>query len=151
MGRIFEGMNRFFTADDWKFSQLEGKEILRMGFSGDNGQWTCFAQAREEQEQFVFYSSCPVKAPEEKRHALAEFLTRANWGLVVGNFEMDYTDGEVRYKTSISVKDGEVLAPGLIKHAVYPNVLTMDQYLPGIMAVLYGDVSPADAIAKVEG
>jgi hypothetical protein len=151
MGRLLDAMVGFFRADDWNFTEVEGKDVLRMGFSGDNGQWTCFAQAREQQEQFVFYSICPVKAPEEKRPAVAELLTRANYGLVVGNFELDYSDGEVRYKTSIAAKEGETLTPGLIKHAVYANVLTMDRYLPGIMSVLYSDVSPADAIAKVEG
>lgn len=30
----------------------------------------------------------------------AEFLTRANYGLVFGNFEMDMHDGEIRYKPS---------------------------------------------------
>ena len=150
MGRILDALTDFFQVDEWQVTQLEGRDVLRMGFSGTNGQWSCFAQAREEQEQLVFYSSCPVKVPEEKRHAVAEFLTRANWGMVIGNFELDYSDGEVRYKTSLSVKDGEPLTRGLIKHAVYANVLTMDQYLPGIMGILYGDMSPADAIAKVE-
>jgi hypothetical protein len=51
-----------------------------MRFQGQNGQWTCFAQVREEQSQFVFYSVCPVNASEDKRLAVAEFLTRANWG-----------------------------------------------------------------------
>ena len=151
MGRIMDAMNSFFTTDDWRFSQIEGRDVLRMGFSGDNGQWTCYAQAREEQEQFIFYSSCPIKAQEDKRATMSEFLTRANFGLVIGNFEMDYSDGEIRYKTSLSVADGELLTQGLIKHAVYANVLTMDRYLPGIMAVMYGDVTPEQAIAKIEG
>jgi hypothetical protein len=59
-------------------------------------------------------------------------------------------DGEVRYKTSIA-PGGAELNHALIRSAVYPNVLMMDAYLPGIMTVLYGDVSPAEAIAQVEG
>jgi len=47
-----------------------------MGFSGKNGHWSCYAREREVQQQFVFYSVCPVNTPKEKRQDMAEFLTR---------------------------------------------------------------------------
>jgi hypothetical protein len=150
MGRIFEAMAKFFKEDDWPFSQIEGKPILRMGFAGENGNWMCYAQAREEQEQFVFYSVCPVNTPEDKLPAIAEFVTRANYGLVIGNFELDLEDGEIRYKTSIDV-EGDSLSAALIKNLVYTNIRMMDKYLPGIMSTIYGGVSPKEAIAQVEG
>jgi hypothetical protein len=34
---------------------------------------------------------------------------------------------------------------------VYANVTMMDEYLPGIMSVIDGEVSPVDAIAQIEG
>jgi hypothetical protein len=33
---------------------------------------------------------------------------------------------------------------------VYANVTMMDEYLPGIMSVIYGEVEPKDAIAQIE-
>ena len=150
MGEILDTVVIFFRQDDWPFIQLEGRPILQTATQGENGQWTCFAQAREEQAQFVFYSVCPVNAPEVKRLAVAEFLTWANYGMIIGNFEMDFNDGEVRYKTSIDV-EGDRLSPALVKQLAYANVLTMDRYLPGIMAVIYGDVPPAEAVAQIEG
>lgn len=150
MGPILEAAKRFFTEDEWPFSEIEGKAMLRTGFSGDNGNWTCIARAREEQEQFIFYSIAPNNVPEDRRLAAAEFLTRANYGLVIGNFELDFSDGEVRYKTSIDV-EGDRLTSPLLKQMVYANVLTMDRYMPGLMAVTYGNVKPVDAITQVEG
>ena len=150
MGAILDAITRFFQEDEWPFTPLEGRTILRTGFQSDNGQWTCYAQAREEQEQFVFYSICPVKAPEKQRMPIAEFLTRANYGMIIGNFELDLNDGEIRYKTSIDVKGDELSQP-LISHLVYANVLTMNRYLPGIMKVLYAGAAPAEAVAEIEG
>jgi hypothetical protein len=100
-------------------------------------------------DQFVFYSVSPVNVPEHKRPEIAEFITRANYDMVIGNFEMDYGDGEVRFKTSIDV-EGTELTPELLKPLLYANVLMMDQYLPGIMSVIYADVSPETAVAQVE-
>jgi hypothetical protein len=147
---ILDTVVQFFKEDNWKYRQLEGKSALRLGFQGDNGSWNCYAQAREEHQQFVFYSVLDTNVPQNKRAAVAEFLTRANYGLFIGNFEMDYSDGEVRYKTSITVK-GDRLTTALVKNLIYINVIMMDKYFPGIMSVVYAGTSPADAIAEVEG
>ena len=120
-----------------------------MGVSGKNGKWTCYAQAKEDQEQFVFYSVCPVNAAKDKMNVLSEFITRANYGLIIGNFELDYNDGEIRYKTSIDV-EGDRLSKALLEQLVYANLTITDRYLPGVMAVLYGDVDPETAILQVE-
>jgi hypothetical protein len=149
MAGLLDTVIQFFEQDAWSFSQPVEEPILQTGFQGDNASWTCYAEVREEYGQFAFFSVCPVNAPEGKRTAMAEFLTRANYGLVIGNFEMDLDDGEIRYKTSLDVRDDD-LSVSLVRNAVYMNVLMMDRYLPGIMAVLYGDVSPSEAIVQVE-
>lgn len=149
-GNIFEAIINFFTADDWPFVQVPGQPALQIAFQGENGKWTCYARARVEQQQFVFYSMCPVNAAESKRSAIAEFLTRANCGIIIGNFELDFTDGEISYKTSIDV-EGDRLSFALIQQVVYANVTMMDEYLPGIMSVIYGNLSPEEAIAQLEG
>ncbi|MDZ7963400.1 MAG: YbjN domain-containing protein [Nostoc sp. DedSLP03] len=148
-GSIFEEIINFFQADNWPFVQLPGQSALQILFQGENGKWNCYARARSEQNQFVFYSICPVNAPENKRLAVAEFITRANSGMMIGNFELDFTDGEISYKTSIDV-EGDRLSFALIQRVVYANVTMMDEYLPGIMSVIYGNVSPEEAIAKIE-
>ena len=148
--RILEVMIRFFTEDDWSFTKIQGQSSLQIGFQGKNSEWNCYAKAREKQQQFVFYSIAPINAPEEKRSAIAEFLTRANYGMTIGNFELDFADGEIRYKTSIDVEGVSLKFPQ-IKRLVYTNVTMMDEYLPGIMSVIDGDVLPEDAIAQIEG
>jgi hypothetical protein len=120
-----------------------------MAFQGKNGKWTCYAKARTEKAQFVFYSICPVSVPESKRLAIAEFIARANYGTIIGNFELDFVSGEIRYKTSIDVEGSTLFFPQM-KQLVYTNVMMMDEYLPGIMSVIDGDVEARDAIAQIE-
>ncbi len=146
---MMQAVKDFFTMDNWTCEEMEGRNILRTRFSGENANWTCYAQVKEEQERFMFYSTLETKVPEEKRIAMAEYLTRANYGLLIGNFEMDFTDGEVRFKTSVDIEDS-ALTFKLIQNLVYMNVLMMDKYLPGIMSVIYAGINPADAIAQVE-
>ena len=146
---IFQTIVDFFKEDNWSFAPINKQPALRLACEGKNGKCDCYAQVREQQQQFVFYSICPVNAPENKRLAVAEFITRANYGTIIGNFELDYTDGEIRYKTSIDVEGSNLTFP-LIKQLVYANVTMMDEYLPGIVSVIEGDVEPKEAIRAIE-
>lgn len=149
MNELFPIIQKFFTDDEWYYLQLGNQPILQMTFQGKNGKWTCYGQVHEEQPIFFFFSVCPVNVPEEKRLKMAEFLTRANYGLKMGNFEMDFSDGEIRYKTSLNVENDQ-LSNAIIRNLVYANLWTMDRYLSGILSVIYGDVTPVEAIKKSE-
>lgn len=146
---LFEILKRFFDENEWLATRLGEDTVLQLAFQGNNGRWLCFAQAREEMRQVVFYSVAPIQIPAEKRMALAEFITRANYGLILGNFELDFGDGELRYKTSVDVEESQ-LSLELLQPVTFVNVSTMDRYLPGIMAVVYGGQSPQEAVKQIE-
>lgn len=146
---ILSAMLNFFQTDDWNFTQVEGESVVQIPFQGENGQWTCYAKAIEERSQFVFYSIAPSLVPPAKRTAIAEFIARANYGMIIGNFELDLADGEIRYKTSIDAAD-ENLSLAVIKKLVYANVTMMDRYLPGIKSVISGKMPPSEAIRLIE-
>jgi hypothetical protein len=149
MTTLWERTKKFYEEDQWPLMEREDLGILRSNFEGKNGMWPCVVRVLEEQCFVLFYSTASMKVPEGKHYAAMEFLTRANYGLYIGNFELDLSDGEVRYKTSVDV-EGTPEIGALLKQITYANVTTMDRYLPGLMAVCYGNVSPEDAIAMVE-
>jgi hypothetical protein len=146
MGQIFNAVVDFLTDDGWKYTILEEDNellALTLSFKGHKGSWQCFAIVDEEKHWLRFYSILPVHVPEEKRLDMAEFITRTNYGLMMGNFEMDFQDGEVRFKTSIDAEGGE-LAPMMIDNLLRSNLVSMDRYFSGMMAVLYSERSPAE-------
>ena len=149
-GQLYEAMRRFFTEEDWKFAEIENQSALKLGCTGENGEWTCYAQIKENPGRFLFYSVLSARALESKRAAMAEFITRANYGMVLGNFEMDFEDGEIRYKTSAYMED---IAPSrdFFHTLVYTNLLMTDKYLPGIMSVIYAGMTAEQALGHVGG
>jgi hypothetical protein len=147
--RAFAAVGQFLEDDGWHPQTIEENYVYRAFFAGSHGEVACFAQVRVDLEQFLFYAVMPMRAPEQMRTPVAEFLTRANYGLRIGNFEMDYTDGEVRYKSSLDF-EGDELSQSLIRNAIYPAVQTLDRYMPGILSVIYGGKSPEEAITEVE-
>jgi hypothetical protein len=147
--RAYALTGKFLNEDGWHPQEVGENHVYRVFFAGQNGELVCFAQVRVELEQFLFYAVLPVRVPENMRLAMAEYLTRANYGLRIGNFEMDFEDGEVRYKSSLDF-EGESLNYSLLRNTIYPAVQTMDRYIPGMMGVIYGGKSPEQAIDEVE-
>ena len=149
MPSLYETVTAFLDEDGWTYSRIPDQTALLTEFQGEHGRWGCLARVEESYRQLVFHSLCPFSAPEGRRMAMAEFLTRANYGMPLGNFEMDFEDGEIRFKTSIDMEDVEPITL-LVKHVVYANVIMMDRYLPGIVSVGEDGIPPAEAIAEIE-
>ncbi|MBE9256082.1 MULTISPECIES: YbjN domain-containing protein [Aphanizomenonaceae] len=133
---------------EWQFYDL-GNATLRIDINGETANWIVIVKCVDEYQQFVAYSVCSNKPLVEKYTVIQEFLTRANFGLKFGNFEFDLRDGEIRFKTSIQFA-GEVQPELMIEQCLLINIMTMDQYLPGILQVMFTDISPAAAIAHIE-
>ena len=114
---LFQAVTMFFEEMEWPFETVEGQgEVLQTWYEGANGMFVCFCHCREEAEQIIFYVVAQERCPEAYRAAMAEFLTRANFGMLIGNFEMDYSDGEVRYKTSVDLEDAG-MSPALLRNS----------------------------------
>lgn len=141
-------MAQFFVTEQWDARWLADSEAFVAPFDGDHGRWDVVTQVRESERQLMVYSLCPLSVPAARVPAMGEFVARANFGLVLGNFELDWDAGDLRYKTSLDVGEGDV-DEQLLRPLVYANVLMMDHYLSGVAAVIGGS-NPADAIAHIE-
>ena len=136
-GALLEELKRVFVENGWPFSEVRGAPVLVSDLSGPLGTWKFYAQVVDEQDLILLYSVCPLRVPAERRPEVSQFLTGANYGLTVGNFELDFEDGEIRYKTVLH-SYGDGLAAKLVKRLVRSNGMAMETYLPGIGAVITG-------------
>jgi hypothetical protein len=150
MGRLFQASTDFLDTDGWSYDIREHPEgeRIRFGFTGENAILDCWVVCYEETERLCMLAIYPLAVPETKRLAVAEYLTRANFGILVGNFEFDMRDGEVRFKTAADV-EGTALTYKFVKNMLVANLGTADRYFPGLMKVLYAGMTPADAVAVV--
>jgi len=153
VGRLFDSVTDFLDSDGWHYDvqpAAAGREGPRVHFrvTGEAAQYDCWVVCYEDSERVCVLAVCPVVVPEAKRQAVAEYLTRANFGIMVGNFELDFRDGEVRMKTSADMEDTP-LSRTFMKNLVGANLATADRYFPGLVKVLYAGMAPADAIAVI--
>ena len=84
-----------------------------------------------------------------KLAAMAEFICRVNYGMRNGNFEMDFNDGEIRYKSFVDCSSGTP-SRDVIENSVVAGIEMTKRYYPGIKDVLFNGISPKEAVEKCE-
>jgi hypothetical protein len=133
----------------WRYTvQDDGGIVCDM--AGEHTVYSLLFRVDEALDLVCCFSRVGFRVPDDKRVAVAEALTRANYGLRIGNFEMDLADGEVRYKASVDVEDG-ALSETMVQNLVRASLSSFDRYYPALMRVVWAGAAPADAIAEVEG
>ncbi len=98
---------------------------------------------------FNAYGVFPLNADPEDENAMnrtAEFLHRANYGLPKGNFELDYRDGEVRYKILEMIRNRRDLRKDIVWECTGCIGAMMSRYAPGLLQVMSGQREPREAI-----
>jgi hypothetical protein len=102
--------------------------------------------------ELTAYCLAPVRvnvSDAKQRLRVMEYLTRANYGLALGNFEMDLADGEIRFKSFLP---SGMMAPPMdvIASVIEAGPLHWGIYGDGLLAVMAGKLTPRRAIADVE-
>jgi hypothetical protein len=138
---MLEVLRKFFDDQGWEYSQIKDSTIFFLGVSGENGNFRCIADLDEENKRFSFFSVFGLNAPDEKKYQMAELITRMNVNEFLGNFEMDFEDGEIRYKTSVWY-DGIKPSKKFIENMTMINILTMDNAIPAITGLVFKNLSP---------
>lgn len=149
MAAALEKVVELFRNHDWGFEIDEDKGLLRSGIEGDNGEWKVVVSADEEDQVCLMLSILPQKCPENRRSACAELLSRINYALMVGCFEMDFESGRINFKTSYPFPSGQ-LDSDLLNRVVMFNINFMDKFMPAILSVIYAGTSPAKVLAALD-
>ena len=103
-------------------------------------------------DDYTVVAICPVSVDTSNSAMLAkmaEFVTRANYGLKNGNFEMDFRDGELRYKCFVDC-DEQVPNENMIRNSVLTPAAMMERYACGIINVLYSGMTAECAVEECD-
>lgn len=132
---ITESIKEIAAEQKWNIQEWEG--MIKIDADSENGTWQTFCKIMEEEKRFCYYSLCPVNVPADRIPYMAQVLTRINYGLKVGNFEMDYDTGEVHFKTYVDFY-GEEDVKKAVSQCIYANIMCFDRYFPKLLHAIHG-------------
>ena len=146
---IANEIEKFFINDDWNYDPVDENGIIRTGINLKcklkNAK--IYVDVKSDGFSVIFVPS--LGADADTLIPAMEYITRANYGLYIGNFELDCDDGEVRFKTYHSCED-TLPTEEQIRVNVYLGIMMLDKYGDGLCKVIFGMATPAEAIGVIE-
>lgn len=149
---IAQAINNHLTENDfhYQFDEERGVFHYNVGIPGKVKTLKYLVVVKDH--DFTVYAIFPLSPdPDDEKEmiAMAKFLHRANYGLRVGNFELDMNDGEIRYKVNCICRD---ITPsdGMIFEAIHCPAMMCERYSSGILDVLFRGVPEKEALSNCE-
>jgi hypothetical protein len=123
--------------DGVEYEIADDKDVVRIVSLSPKGDWVVIAQWNQADTELCVYAVCTLAVPQERRAPVMELVTRANFGLRFGCFEMDLDDGELRFRCSADFEDQKP-SPSMARALLFTAVATLRTYLPAIADVTEG-------------
>ena len=150
---ISEAIRTFLDEDDWiyTFSEEDGRFYFQVSYS-DTIKFVLY-NVQVKPSKYIVYLQSPISLSrdchDEKQAQLQEFVNRANYGLILGNFELDVRDNELRYKCAVDCED-MVPSKAIVRNSIVVPGHTFHKYVKGVEAIIYNGASAQDAIEMCE-
>lgn len=148
---IANAITQFLVEDEWhyRFNEEDATYRMKLGLESDLDHVDIYVRVYDESFTVSAVSPIKVKKDPAKRREMAEFICRANYGLMCGGFQYDIRDGEVLYKVYVSCHD-IVPSQEMVRHSLYIPAMMFDKYSEGMFSVLFGGSNAKDAVAACE-
>ena len=145
---LLDTVTEAVEANGWRHIRLD-ERVIAFPIHGHRAAYDALVIANDEFHYVTTYCTFGPRVPDDRRAAVAEAIGRANFGIVVGNFEMDFSDGELRFRVGAGVEGGTLsveMARNMFSLAIY----MCDRYHDALMRVMFAGQAPADAIQRAE-
>lgn len=149
MEHTIELIKNFFDKGEWEYNYNEEEHLFLSGIDmgGILGDLKIFIKVRET--DYFVYIRLNSKAETDQISNVAEFIHRTNYGILNGNFELDYNDGEIRYKTFVNFEQTSV-SEIIVEDSILVGIIMFMKYSKGLFKVMLGESSPLNALIEIE-
>ena len=148
--RLYQTVATFMDEGGTSYRGDPEDGVMLVDMTSEVGSWKMHIQITENEDVrlVVIHSELPAQIPEDNRSKVAELLTRINYGLVVGNFELGMDDGEVLFKTTLDLVDGE-LTQTMFERMFEINGHTFNEFFAKILGVGFQGVAEKEPVGNV--
>lgn len=139
----------YLKENDWKYKFNKEKGFIQTGVKLDGKLKQCVLIIDINGSDIVTYGLIDIKSDEENRVNMSELLHRINYGLVYGNFEFDYANGDIRFKYSMDCQDIDLSQDMINRMITYP-IIIVNKFGDALLKVLFGLATPEEACNQIK-
>ena len=145
-------VENYFETDGLNYEPFGEYNIAKVGFNIKTKFGSVDMLFQASNRNLIIHTIIPIRASEDERLKVCEFLMRANSGLKTGCFDFDFDSGRISYRVSMFCGIEEFSPPTYeqIDYSVLISMSTVKRYGDALMKVVFGLVEPEEAIDEVE-
>lgn len=114
---------------------------------GETGIYFPIILGDDETEALAVHCHYETLVPTENRNAIAEFITRVNYTMRLGYFNLNLDSGMVTFRYTVKLKNSE-LVQSMVIRALALAIGMLDKYRAGFASILYKNTTPEAAYQK---
>ena len=145
---ITDQLKRYFEKQEWQYSEYGAKaddtqQTTHLSLRMRHKDIECgyLFRIQERHGLLAVYGILPFTIPESHKSAALLLLTQINYDMVLGNLEMDVSDGEIRYKNALDIEVVGI-SPQIIDHLLQ-SVVAMTTVAYEVFSDLLNTSAPA--------
>jgi len=149
--KVTDAVREYFDRQKWKYRYDEETGTFGMLIKTRYEEMdACMLRAVVRHEsRFTTLVTYPFRVPEEKRVLAARYISRVNYQLLLGCFELDFSDGELQYKTTCLLGDVRP-EPEQVRRYIEVCIQMAEEYAPSLMDLIFRDVPPEEVFKELE-
>lgn len=133
MDHLLNDTIEFLDKIGWRYRREENTNLLALSLRGEKETYPMLIYAKAP--FWICIAQLPWEIPDRNRLEVAEYLHRANYGLLLGSFEMDYDNGDVRFRSAM-VRENRPMEESILDRYIKTPAAMLDQYAAGIQAIV---------------
>lgn len=141
MKRTMELIENFFNDLEWNYTYDSENSIIKTGVDMTNALGNLDVYIRLRKNYYSVIVCLNNHVEKKYLQQVSEYLHRVNFGLNNGNFELDYEDGEVRYKTFVSFENIE-LSKNIVEASILLPLSMFEKYGMNLLLLMLKEADP---------
>lgn len=140
----------FLNLQGWSYEYSSKTGLIQFTMNLDSQLGSCRVYVLPDDTEIECVATCPIKASPDVYDDVVEFITRANYNNLIGNFEFDYDDGEIRYRYCMLCDE---TIPSLydVARCICLSYKMFEQYGDALVKTLMGYGDPEADIKAIRG
>jgi hypothetical protein len=139
------------TTSGYRYKRTGNTETCiryNLGMALKIGQTDLFILCHLDRGLLEIVSRVSFSVPEKSIKEVSLYLHEVNLRMNVGHFDFDISQGSIQSRTSILLKDLE-LEQEVFEKSLYLNLNVIEDFIPGVMAVIHADMDSSSALQKI--
>lgn len=148
LNRIKNAIETYLKKDKWDYMLDRENNIIFCGVNLINRLQECKIIIDIHNDKYIVYGFININCDEMHKDEMVKFIAMINYGLILGNFEMNYSDGEIRYKIATSCNNS-IPSTNVIEESIEIPALMFHKFGDSILDVMFGIKNAQEAFDDV--